>query len=369
MNGNREIGESNAENEAVNGQQAATISGDNTRGHHRLPLTLVVTEGTEAASDLHREFDKTLASLLNNVEMTSVADVARLAEELVTRRRALGWRGFRYLSVADLKRLQRALARADEQQARAVIERLRTYLDVQRALLLDRWETPADVRRLTIAVRQAYAQWSEVVSGPGTQWYTHWRGVVGGWWLNSLDGAAQVIGGLAMTTARLLRAVGRGQGRWTRVVRALAWLLEHFFSYEALRRTGFETSWGLRTYIPGTFGVAGNVGPWMMFYSGVLHDYQAKAVPARINPGITVSLPVWLATLNRWGFGAGPNLPFVNAYVDAARYKLLIGIDGVGYLRTGDWEGRGPYFTISASTPYRVGGEHYVERERVQSWI
>ncbi len=79
------------------------------------------------------------------------------------------------------------------------------------------------------------------------------------------------------------------------------------------------------------------------------------AVPARINPRATIASPFGVATYNRPGFGAGASLPFASTYLDAARYKLLFGFDGVGYVRIVDWEGRGPYFTISASIPVWLG--------------
>ena len=74
-----------------------------------------------------------------------------------------------------------------------------------------------------------------------------------------------------------------------------------------------------------------------------------------VNPGVTIATPFWIGTYNRPGIGMGPSLPLGNAYLDAQRYKLLLGADGVGYVRVGHWEGRGPYGTVSGSFPLFPG--------------
>lgn len=155
--------------------------------------------------------------------------------------------------------------------------------------------------------------------------------------------------GFEWLSERMKRANGILQGG--KLVRGMGWVIGAFLSRESLYRTGFETSWGFRAIIPGTEGFLGNVGPWVMFYSGSLRDYTSMAVPFRVNPGFTIATDIGTITQNRPGFGAGTATPLVSGYVDKARSKFLLGRDGVIYIRVGEWEGRGPYFTISAFIP------------------
>lgn len=164
------------------------------------------------------------------------------------------------------------------------------------------------------------------------------------------DAAIQPIGAVAEWIASALKS----SRRWYtggKVARGFGHVIEGFFSRESLARTGFETSWGVRFIVPGTAGFLGNIGPWVMLYSGQLRDYRTMSVPFRVNPGATLATDVATFTINRPGFGAGTALPLTSGYVDAARSKLLIGRDGIAYIRIGEWEGRGPYFTISAFIP------------------
>ena len=139
---------------------------------------------------------------------------------------------------------------------------------------------------------------------------------------------------------------------WTN---ALASILERFASKDALLRSGLETSVGFRFVIPGTGGLIANAGLWIMIYSGSLQGYLTRSNPMLLNPGFTLATPVWILTWNRPGLGMGPSLPFGNAYLDSQRYKLLLGADGVGYVRVGYWEGRGAYGTVSGSFPLMLG--------------
>src|SRR5262249_15712319 len=68
-----------------------------------------------------------------------------------------------------------------------------------------------------------------------------------------LEAARKIIDDPSSTASRLYRTIG--------------WIMTNLMSYEALRQTGLQTTWGLRTYIPGTFGIGGNVGPWLQTYS------------------------------------------------------------------------------------------------------
>ena len=162
--------------------------------------------------------------------------------------------------------------------------------------------------------------------------------------------AIQPIGWTAEQVAKPLMA----SNHWItggRVSRVLGTTIHGFLSRSSLARTGFETSWGVRFIVPGTVGFFGNAGPWIMFYTGQIRDYQAMAVPFRVNPGATLATDIATFTINRPGFGAGTATPIASGYVDSARSKLLIGRDGVLYVRVGIWEGRGAYFTISAFIP------------------
>lgn len=169
--------------------------------------------------------------------------------------------------------------------------------------------------------------------------------------LLALEVSAHWLSRLAKPLAAKLSLVDGKSGleRWAH---RMAWILQQFCSYDAILHTGIETSWGFRFIIPGTGGIGVNFGAWIMFYSGNLHDYLAQAVPMRVNPGFTFATAVFVWTVNRPGIGYGPSLPWGNAYVDPQRYKLLLGFDGVGYVRTGEWRARGPYATISGSMPF-----------------
>jgi hypothetical protein len=169
--------------------------------------------------------------------------------------------------------------------------------------------------------------------------------------LLALEQIIDLVGGASVPIAAYLEQVGGDTGleRWAH---RSSWVLRQFFSYQSILNTGVETSVGFRFVIPGTGGLGANAGLWVMMYSGTLRDYLAQAVPMRINPGATLATAFFVTTLNRPGFGFGPSVPWGNAYVDAYRYKLLVGFDGVGYVRTGEWRGRGAYSTISGSLPF-----------------
>lgn len=162
--------------------------------------------------------------------------------------------------------------------------------------------------------------------------------------------SVQPVGWAAEQVARPLMA----SNHWItggKVSRLIGSAIHGFLSRDSLVRTGFETSWGVRLIVPGTVGFLGNAGPWVMFYTGQIRDYQAMQVPFRINPGATLATDIATLTMNRPGFGAGTATPIASGYVDSARSKLLVGRDGVLYVRVGIWEGRGAYFTVSAFIP------------------
>ena len=168
--------------------------------------------------------------------------------------------------------------------------------------------------------------------------------------VNIADAAIQPVGAVSEWVASGLKS----SRRWYtggKLARGLGHVIEGFLSRESLARTGFETSWGVRFIVPGTVGFLGNAGPWVMLYSGQVRDYRSMAVPFRVNPGATVATDVATFTWNRPGFGAGTATPLASGYVDAARSKLLLGRDGIAYIRIGEWEGRGAYFTVSAFIP------------------
>mmetsp|Transcript_6900 Transcript_6900/g.10937 ORF Transcript_6900/g.10937 Transcript_6900/m.10937 type:complete len:389 (-) Transcript_6900:33-1199(-) len=167
---------------------------------------------------------------------------------------------------------------------------------------------------------------------------------------NTVHAATVPVGWTAEQVARPLKA----SRRWYtggKVTRGLGHVIDGFLSRDSLSKTGLETSWGVRFIVPGTVGFLGNAGPWVMFYTGQIRDYQTMAVPFRINPGATVATDVATFTWNRPGFGAGTATPLASGYVDSARSKLLAGRDGIAYIRVGEWEGRGAYFTVSAFIP------------------
>ncbi|MEP2981625.1 MAG: hypothetical protein ABJO86_19200 [Lentilitoribacter sp.] len=168
--------------------------------------------------------------------------------------------------------------------------------------------------------------------------------------VNMTHALIQPIGWAAEQIARPMMA----STHWItggKVTRIIGQTIHGFLSRESLAKTGLETSWGTRFIVPGTVGFIGNAGPWVMLYTGQIRDYQAMSVPFRINPGATLATDVATLTINRPGFGAGSATPIASGYVDSARSKLLIGRDGVLYVRVGIWEGRGAYFTISAFIP------------------
>jgi hypothetical protein len=167
---------------------------------------------------------------------------------------------------------------------------------------------------------------------------------------NGLHYAIQPIGLIAEIVSRPLKS-SRHWYTGGSVARFFGHMIDGFLSREALTRTGLETSWGVRLIVPGTAGFFGNAGPWAMFYTGQIRDYQAMSVPFRVNPGVTVATDIATFTWNRPGFGAGTATPLASGYVDSARSKLLVGRDGILYVRVGEWEGRGPYFTVSAFIP------------------
>ena len=172
-----------------------------------------------------------------------------------------------------------------------------------------------------------------------------------------LSALAALVVAFAAVTNKLATVARRMPGKTGLEIWAggFATVLERFASVEALMISGMETSVGFRFVIPGTGGLIANAGLWMMIYSGSLTGYLTRSNPMLWNPGFTLATPIWIATWNRPGLGMGPSLPFGNAYLDAQRYKLLIGADGVGYVRVGHWEGRGAYGTVSGSFPLVPG--------------
>lgn len=271
-------------------------------------------------------------------------------EVLTDSLRPLGLAAYLGLPPALLKRLKR-LEAAGMMDA-DLVAHLDGFVAARRYALSDAWSSKAALRDGLQRLHAAHV--AIIKADPGaTAAAVLWaqltfRGLRGLERLSSLVGRWT-----APASQRLLDVRGQtGLERWSH---RLGRFISQFLTYEALLLTGVETSWGFRFVIPGTGGVGINAGGWVMFYSGSLMNYLTMSVPMRINPGATLATAVFVWTVNRPGVGAGPSMPWASAYVDAQRYKLLIGIDGVGYGRIGEWKGRGPYATISGSLPFVSG--------------
>ncbi|MGC3939869.1 hypothetical protein ACOTTU_18835 [Roseobacter sp. EG26] len=275
-------------------------------------------------------------------------------EAMAKTRSHLGLDGYRALPSKLVTKLPEVMAAGDDANGRALLEGLNRYAQARHVLMSDAALSPRDLRDRVWAMHEAHlailrnslptARYAMVAPVLRTRVSL----------LIGLERGFEVVSRVSAPVARWLAAVTGDTGieRWAH---RTAGILRQFFTHEALLYTGLETSWGFRVVIPGTGGIGANMGGWVMLYSGSLKNYLSDAVPMRINPGFTLATAVFVWTFNRPGIGFGPSVPWGNAYVDAHRYKLLIGFDGVGYVRTGEWRGRGPYSTVSGSLPLMPG--------------
>lgn len=313
-------------------------------------------DNTEAAlekiqahrSDYQMGFKMLMTLYGSGLSKDSRKPVLDALRKMKAHRQALGLNGYDLLSVRKIKQLIKTVKSADMAAVSRVLGLLaaRQSAQVRLDADLDWAEIPSAAHTLREADAKLLAQitprWEQAA----------WRAnhAVFGTVTAGLHAAITPVGWVAeKIAAPLLRARGVWQGG--RVARISGHIIGGFLSRDALARTGFETSWGVRFIVPGTAGFIGNAGPWVMFYTGQLRDYQKMAVPFRVNPGATLATDLATFTQNRPGFGAGTATPLASGYVDAARSKLLVGRDGVLYVRVGEWEGRGAYFTVSAFIP------------------
>lgn len=243
----------------------------------------------------------------------------------------------------------------DEKQKRYLLKTLAKYIALQEELRFNRSPSSEDVQRLSKQIYDVYLSMLKL--------YPHCLRVVFRKkriekqlrWINAADSSMAFIGKHSCRLGTRLRNVNTGIKWIDKSFSMISFVLLNFFSYQSLRKTQFETSWGWRHYIPGTLGMAGNMGGWVMMATGNLDDLQGLSEPMRVNPGATFYLPWVVGTANRPGFGWGPVTPIASAYTDKHRFKLLVGIDGVLYVRVGEWAHRGSYFTVSASIPVLPG--------------
>lgn len=294
-------------------------------------------------------FDEMIARMLNPLARVDMPELQRVVDQVFASRKALGIYGFGALSHRMLRRIKKWIQDAPVQDIHQMAHALAAWRALQAEILMHSAmdpEVPVKARQL----RAMHSLMVARVSGPIER--------------KIVVASNQLVSGIVTFVNRVVMPIGFAAEKvagvlqsstsiWTggKVARGLGLFIEAFFSRDALANTGFETSWGFRVFPPGSFGFLANGGPWMMLYTGTLRQYQAQAVPFRVNPGATLALDILTLTQNRPGFGMGSALPVGSAYLDRARYKLLVGRDGVAYIRIGEWEGRGPYFTISAFIP------------------
>ncbi len=319
-----------------------------------IPATLEVTEGTDQASKTQRAYDVALEKVLDLSRPLSADDLIASLNGLEEARRDVGLDGFRNLSTDVIRRVASAVRQDEDEWNRALRINLGRFVRAQRTMLSEMSATPEQVSRMSTRIYASYLALHKQLLPPLRYTVLATRTRLRLSFINGADRMIRAIGQVSPAISKRLSAVS-GQTGLERWAHRTGWVFENFLGYDALRNTGLETSWGFRFVIPGTGGLVANGGGWAMFYTGSLHNYQSMAVPMRINPGFTVATPFWVFTLNRPGIGMGPSLPWASAYVDSQRYKLLLGIDGVGYARVGEWEGRGPYGTVSGSLPFIPG--------------
>lgn len=303
--------------------------------------------------DRRKAFAKHLdAALTKGNAISSRADRQVLKDHLrsaAEQAKALGHYAY---DLFPARRLKQFAARVDEMTAQEIAE-LSSHIGEKLALqtaLLDEKIEPYRVPASAFQLRALDNMLSQRLASPAEAAAIRVNNAATAVLANAAYAAIQPVGWTAEQIARPLMA-SRHWITGGKVSRGLGHIIHGFLSRDSLARTGLETSWGVRFIVPGTVGFIGNAGPWVMFYTGQIRDYQAMAVPFRINPGATLATDVATLTMNRPGFGAGTATPIASGYVDSARSKLLIGKDGVLYIRVGEWEGRGAYFTVSAFIP------------------
>lgn len=299
------------------------------------PRSLQLDSATDAKSDEWSAYLATETAFLERGSQESLADME-------VARKALGLDAYRALPP---RLLPAAAAPAD------MLIALRRYAELRHAMLQG---TLDDVGSMAEAARLLHKAEFVLLGHKHRLGGLQFRRLKAAFRLNLLLAAEKMARVISRDSKPLADGLAKVTGKTglERWAHRTAWTLRQFFSYHALLHTGFETSWGFRFIIPGTGGIGANAGAWVMLYSGNIRDHLAQAVPMRINPGFTFATAVFVWTINRPGVGYGPSLPWGNAYVDAQRYKLLLGFDGVGYVRTGEWRARGPYTTVSGSLPF-----------------
>lgn len=313
------------------------------------PIRQFVSDITSDAETDDQRYDAAQTRFREADPRTDGILIGGTLEQMIEARLSLGVLGHDRLEVKRLRALRDRFAAADPEKRVILHAAALEFLDLRDAIHAAAPGAPR-LDRLVPAIRAAETALDELLFERRPGQVRRGFDAVARRGVDGLDRTFRIVGRVAAAAAQPLSRVG-GRSLPARAVRGAGALIDGFLSYESLRRSGLETSWGVRTYIPGTFGVTGNAGPWVMAYSGRLIDAQARTQPMRINPGATLATPVWIGTVNRPGLGAGGAFGAASAYIDRARYKLLLGIDGVLYVRIGDWVGRGPYFTVSASIP------------------
>ncbi len=323
---------------------------DPSGGDARKPNAYDTDWATRSNPEASKDYDASLRSL---AAARDAEQIAGALSRLQTARRSLGHAGFMSLPANLLRDASKRVADTP-QKAVAVRDSLVSYQQARAHAQGISLTTP-EGRRAVRAMDQAYAALHDALRDGARAWnpfrlLTPVRSAI----LMAALRLALGVEAIAAPTAKLARAVP-GQTGVEIWANALGGLLDSFASSEALLKTGLETSVGFRLVIPGTGGLVANMGLWVMFYSGSIAGFLTRSNPMLVNPGVTIATPFWIGTYNRPGIGMGPSLPFGNAYLDAQRYKLLLGADGVGYVRVGHWEGRGPYGTVSGSFPMFPG--------------
>ncbi len=277
------------------------------------------------------------------------ADPGEHLDAVLEHARALGHYAYDLFPSRRLKQFRAKLGSLSPEQKREVAQLIRSHQDLQ-ALVISGTVPEQEISQLASNLRALDTALASILAPPSERAAVLINNAATGGLARLIHAAIQPIGWSAEQVSKPLKSADSWY-KGGKLARGVGDVLDGFLSRDSLAKTGFETSWGIRLLVTGTVGIYGNAGPWVMAYTGRLRDYQAMAVPFRINPGATLATDVATFTWNRPGFGAGSATPLASGYVDGARSKLLIGRDGIAYLRIGEWEGRGPYFTVSAFIP------------------
>ena len=268
----------------------------------------LLTETKSTRAKFLAVFDAALAAASCAPARGERADLQGHLREAIAILRTLGQYSFNLFPSRRLKQFDRKLDTLNGNQIAEIAGMIRERQELQ-ASLLTGVVPQSKIPSVTYQLRAADTRLAAMLAPRSERMVTAVNNAIIVAIANTVHALIQPIGWGAEQLARPLKA----SNRWYtggRVTRAIGTILEGFFSRDSLARTGFETSWGIRFVIPGTVGFLGNAGPWLMAYTGQLRDYQAMAVPFRINPGATVATDLATFTWNRPGFGVRPTQPW-----------------------------------------------------------